>query len=113
MSPIKENTVSTQELSYRHHNKNRPKGDAFKKMHTKRLCIQTNFTRNINSVGFKWRRLSKFEKIIFVDMRQEVVRTITPYYESRNCLSQHTTARILGHCLPGQKHLKFSVNEHA
>lgn len=65
MSPIKENTVRTQKLSYRHRNKNRSKGDAIRKMHTKCLCIQTNFTRNINSVGFKWGRLSQIWENIF------------------------------------------------
>lgn len=55
MSPIKENTV--RKISYRHHNKNGSKGDAIRKMHTKCVSTQTNFTSNINSVRYKWGRL--------------------------------------------------------
>jgi len=59
MSPIKENSVRTPQISYKHHNKNGSKGDAIRKMHTKCLSGQTNFTRNMNSVRFKWGRLSR------------------------------------------------------
>lgn len=65
MSPIKENTVRTQKISYRHRNKNGSKGDAIRKMHTKHSSSQTNFTRNINSVRFKWGRLSQIWDKIF------------------------------------------------
>lgn len=59
MSPIKENTIRTQKIAYRHHSKNASKGDAIRKLHTKCLSTQMNFTRYTYLVKFQWERLSQ------------------------------------------------------